>query len=242
VARTAQEVRRVFKVMYGKDLVQMLDSETSGNYHRLCLALLRNVYERDAYWLRKAMKGLGTDEGCLIEILVTRERDHLKEVKRAFAEMYEGRDLEKDIISETSGHFQRLLVALCTANRPVHGAPIDQRKCHEDAQALYKAGEGRWGTDESKFNAVLCARSVPQLRCIFDEYDKISKNTIERAIEKEMSGNLKTGMLTIGARRAAPLPWVALIAVPGGDALHLCVQCAWSATPRRTLPSASTSP
>lgn len=48
--------RRVFKQMVGKDLMDEIFGELSGNFRRLCMALLRDVYERDAYWLRKAMK------------------------------------------------------------------------------------------------------------------------------------------------------------------------------------------
>ena len=65
-------------------------------------------------------------------------------------------------------------------------------------QELYKAGEDQWGTDESRFNVILMSRSYAQLRATFAEYAKISKNDIEAAIKKEMSGDLKTGMLTVG--------------------------------------------
>ena len=69
------------------------------------------------------------------------------------------RNLEKDLISETSGSFKNLMVALCQANRP-GGNTIDRRKARNDAKALFEAGEKKWGTDNSVFNAILCSRFV----------------------------------------------------------------------------------
>ena len=45
---------------------------------------------------------------------------------------------------------------------------------------------------------VMAARSFSHLCAVFDEYGKISKNNIETAIKKEMSGDLEAGMLAIG--------------------------------------------
>ncbi len=65
-------------------------------------------------------------------------------------------------------------------------------------QALYQAGEKRWGTDESQFNAILASQSYEQLRVVFSEYAKMSKRNIEQVIKSEFSGDIETGMLTIG--------------------------------------------
>ena len=65
-------------------------------------------------------------------------------------------------------------------------------------QDLYAAGEGKLGTDESKFNQILCMRSYDHLRVVFDEYSTLSKRTIEKAISNEMSGDIETGLLAIG--------------------------------------------
>jgi hypothetical protein len=77
---------------------------------------------------------------------------------------------------------------------------VDRAKATQDAKALYEAGEARWGTDESKFNAVLASQSFEQLRAVFDEYEKVSRKTIEQAIKSEMSSDLERGMLTIGKK------------------------------------------
>ena len=65
-------------------------------------------------------------------------------------------------------------------------------------QRIYQAGEKRWGTDENTFNMILASQSYEQLRAVFDAYGKVSGKDIEHAIKSEMSGDLSTGMLTIG--------------------------------------------
>ena len=44
----------------------------------------------------------------------------------------------------------------------------------------------------------MASRSFTQLRAVFAEYSKISKNDIEKAIKKEFSGDIEDGMLAIG--------------------------------------------
>lgn len=65
----------------------------------------------DAKRLYKAMKGLGTDEATLIDVLCQRNWPQRQEITLAFKSAY-GKDLERNIESETSGDFRDLLVAL----------------------------------------------------------------------------------------------------------------------------------
>ncbi|XP_036356955.1 annexin A6 isoform X1 [Octopus sinensis] len=190
-----QEILKRFKTMFGKDLVAELKSELSGNLCECVKSLCMAPAEFDAKHLRNAMKGLGTDETVLIEILCTRSNAQIKEIISTYKKIF-NRDLEKDIISETSGHFKRLLVALVTANRS-ESKQVDRNKANQDAKAMYQSGEGKWGTDESKFHTILITRSYPQLRATFAEYAKISRKSIEDALKSELSGDLLTSMLAI---------------------------------------------
>jgi len=184
-----------FQTMYGKDLIKELKGELSGNFETLIIALMTPPDEFDAHEMKVAMKGLGTDERALIEILCTRTNDQIKAASTAFKRLYK-KDLEKELIDESSGHFKKFLVSLAQGSRD-ETLPLDHKKAAEDAQVLYKAGEARWGTDEAKFNSIFATRSYAQLRLTFDEYQKISKHSMEKAIKKEMSGDLEDGMTAI---------------------------------------------
>lgn len=196
--RTAKQRLKIaltFKTMYGKDLIHDLKSELSGNFENIAVALLMDNAQFDARCLRNAMKGAGTDEKALIEVICTRSNTEIANIKAAYTAMFH-RDLEKDIISETSGHFKRILISSVQGNRN-EDSVVDLAKAKAEAQELYSAGEKRWGTDESVFNRILCLRSFPQLRATFEEYRKISQYDIIRTIEHEMSGDLAIAMKAV---------------------------------------------
>ncbi|KAM4729425.1 annexin A11a isoform 2-T2 [Anableps anableps] len=186
---------RAYKTSYGKDLIKDLHSELSGDFRNLVMAMLKSPTEFDASELHSAMKATGTDEACLIEILSSRSNAEIREINRIYKETYK-KSLEDAIKNDTSGHFRRLLISLAQGNRDER-ENVDVSLAKQDAQALYAAGENKLGTDESKFNAILCARSKPHLRTVFYEYQKMCGRDIESSISREMSGDLESGMLAV---------------------------------------------
>lgn len=190
-----QRIKLDYKTMYGKDLISNLKGELKGKLEEVVLDLMMTHAEFDANQLRKAMKGLGTDESVLIEILCSRTNAEIADIRETYKTLFQ-RNLEKDVVSETSGHFRRLLVSMVQGARDESGV-VDTNKAKADAKALYDAGEKKLGTDESTFNSILAARSYAQLRVTFDEYSKLCKYSIEQSIKREMSGDLEKGMLTI---------------------------------------------
>lgn len=78
-------IRKAFDANFGRDFLKDLKSETSGDYQSLLVALLSPVPELDAFYLREAMKGLGTDDTSLIEILTTKTNAQVRAVKDAYS-------------------------------------------------------------------------------------------------------------------------------------------------------------
>nr|C0HJG9.1 RecName: Full=Annexin A2; AltName: Full=Annexin II; AltName: Full=Annexin-2; AltName: Full=Calpactin I heavy chain; AltName: Full=Calpactin-1 heavy chain; AltName: Full=Chromobindin-8; AltName: Full=Lipocortin II; AltName: Full=Placental anticoagulant protein IV; Short=PAP-IV; AltName: Full=Protein I; AltName: Full=p36 [Mesocricetus auratus] len=95
---------------------------------------LPSALKTPAQYDASELKGLGTDEDSLIEIICSRTNQELQEINRT--------DLEKDIISDTSGDFRKLMVAL--AKRAEDGSVIDYELIDQDARDLYDAGVKRW--------------------------------------------------------------------------------------------------
>ena len=137
-----QKIKLFYKSSYGRDLVEDLKKELSGKFEDATIALFYAPLEYDCYQLRKAMKGLGTDEDTLIEIIATRPNWMIKAMNTKFQEMYK-RDLIKDVQSETSGSFRKLLVSLLQGNRSETNQP-DPTECANLAKQLYDAGEKKW--------------------------------------------------------------------------------------------------
>lgn len=111
---------------------------------------------KDAHTLRKAMKGFGTDEDKLIEVICGRNNEQRQEIQRQYKTHF-GKDLIDDIKSETSGNFEKLLVGLLR--------PIVDYYCAELNDAM--AG---LGTDEEVLIEILCTLSNVEIHTIKNQY------------------------------------------------------------------------
>jgi len=103
--------------------------------------------------------------------------------------------LEEAIRSDTSGDFSRILVSLVQGAREEGRA--DMERADADAQALAEACNADSDDMVMRFQSILCTRSFPHLRRVFQEFVRYSNKDIEQIIKKEMSGDVKNVMYAI---------------------------------------------
>ena len=202
-----QQIKEAYKASFGRDLIKDLKSELHGHLEDGVVALFTDPIEYDADELRAAMKGLGTNEDTLIEIIASRPPHVLKAVIDKFKEKY-NKDLEANVKSETSGTLRKLLIALLQCSRSTNQNP-NQAQCAEIAQEIYKAGEKKLGTDESIFNKYFCTLSPHELAAVSREYHKLTGHTILQAIDKEFHGDSKKTLRTIVYATLSPSEYFA---------------------------------
>ncbi|BHF78452.1 Annexin A6 [Sparganum proliferum] len=221
-----------YKALYGKDLREDLDSELSGDFGELVDLLFFTPAELKAEICYKAIRGLGTDEDALIEVICTATTAELQQLKQEYAKVLQKHgkvgsidSLEEHIKSDTSGYFRRILLALLAAQRPEPTEEqiqtmlnkgvdtfIDRKAARADAEALYNAGEKKLGTDEATFINILCNRNPWQLMAISKAYEEISKLRLIEAIASETSGDFKHALITtLTAQISRPMAFAELL-------------------------------
>lgn len=126
----------------------------------------------DAQALRSAMKGFGTDEATLIRVLSKPDPLQMALLRNTYSQRI-GRNLEKDIKSETSSYFCEGLLAL------VRGPLM------ADVYNIHNSIKGA-GTREAAMNDSLIGRSNADMRAIKQAYHE----TFRKSLESDVKGDL----------------------------------------------------
>ncbi|XP_061117968.1 annexin A1-like [Conger conger] len=190
-----QMVKKAYQESSGTALDKDLVAVLSGEMKDLALALLMTPVQYDAFLLREAMEGWGTDEEILTEILVSRTNDEIREIKKVYKEEYQ-RDLETDLDKENRGHYQDALLNLCKGTRSEE-QHADKDLADSDAQTLFNSGEDRAGTNDTVFIHIFTTRSNAELRKIFQRYSKHGDGEMAEVLEDELSGDVEDCLIAI---------------------------------------------
>ena len=197
-----QAIIKEYKTLFGRDAIEDLEDELGGDLGNTIQAMYKTPVDYDCSELKRAMKGMGTDEDTLIEIIGSRTNSQLKAIVARFKELYK-EDLEKEVKSETSGDLRNLLISLLQCNRN-ENKHINELELDKEVQALYDAGEGQWGTDESIFNKIFTTKSGAELYYINKAYIKATGKSLFKVIESEFSGDLQKLLKTVLLAQANP--------------------------------------
>ena len=192
ISHTTKElltIRESYKSKFSRDLIDDIEKYTKSDLCTVLTALYKDPVEYDIDLLYKAMKGIGTNDEILIEVISFRPYSRLNKIKQKFKEKY-GKDLISEVKSETSGDYKTTLVSLLEKGRNTNTSP-DLENCIKIADELYSSGEGKIGTNEDTFIKYFTTLSAEELTTVGKEYHKKYKKNIVQVIEKEFSGDLK---------------------------------------------------
>jgi len=190
-----QQLKQVYEASTGEALTDALKSALRSDLEDTVLALLMTPAQFDAYLLRKATKGWGTNEDVLVEILASRSNQEINEIKKVFKEEYQ-EDLGDVLTCESSGMFTLALHAMLKAQKDESDV-VDDDLAMKDAKALFEAGEDHEDTDHHVFIDILTSRNGKQLSRAFQKYQEYSDINLPKALDMELSGDIEDCLIDI---------------------------------------------
>jgi annexin A7/11 len=188
-------IKEAYNTELKRDLIKDIKSETSGHYEDVLVGLLTETAEYDATLVHKAVKGLGTDEHTLSEVLCSRHADEIQAMCAAYKRLFKS-DLISDVEDDTSGNLEKVYNLVITGKKQEHKAP-DDSQIPEDVQALFKAGEDKIGTNEGVFIRILAENPRAYVEKLYWAYAKEHGKALDAVVKSEFSGAVKSALMAL---------------------------------------------
>lgn len=175
-------LRQTYNYTQSRDLLADLKSELGGYFEELMMGIVRGPLGQDVYVLYQAMKGPGTDEEALNDVLLSRSNADIAAIKQQYQATYR-RSLEADLKSDLSMKTERHFLMVVAGNRAESSAPVIPQQIDADVLEIYKATEGKMGTDELQVCQILTSRNDAQIGAIARSYEQKYRKSLESVIK-----------------------------------------------------------
>ncbi|TSO98539.1 Annexin A5 [Bagarius yarrelli] len=184
-----QEIRAAYKTLHGKCLIKELQSELTGKFESLIVALLETPTMYDVKCLKNATQGTGTSEKQLIQILASRTCTEIQEINKVYKQEYK-KSLEEDVSGDTGGAFRQLLVVLLQASRQ---QGVQEALVQSDAKPSPQGA----GTDDETLIQIMVSRSEIDILDIRAEFRKMYPTSLYKMIKGDTSGDYNKTLLLL---------------------------------------------
>jgi len=176
-------LREVYHQRFKRHLLNDVQSETSSWFMEGLCAIIRGPLLQDVVALHSAISGPGTKEKILNDILLGRSNADMRAIKDLYHKTYH-KSLESDIRGDLSMKTERHFMMVLAANRNEESTPVIPQQIDQDVMELYKATEGKTGTDELLVCSILTQRSDAQIGAIAYTYKQKFTRDLETVIKK----------------------------------------------------------
>ena len=203
-----QKIVEEYYKQYQKNIRDDFRSSFSGNFQDSLVALFYTPLDYDCNQIYSAMKGLGTNEDSLIEIFATRSNERINQIKQRYFQLFNQKDLVKEINDETSGFFRKILLELLNANRSTNTIP-DNNECGDCAKRLYNSQFDKKDTLQEAYANIFTKKSREELALIAKHYYEWYKKTLLEEVEKLFSSDSRRVLKAIIFSQLSPSEYFA---------------------------------
>nr|AMP46307.1 annexin 4 [Spironucleus barkhanus] len=180
-AEERQQISEAFFGLYGDSLAKRMKKELNEKLESILVPIFQGRFTMWAQYINEAIKGAGTDENLLFELIFLLNDQDQQKVETEYKKLY-GKELKKAIENDiTGGKWAKLIRVWLNAKNDSNADP------EVVADALWSAAKGA-GTDEEIFMQILanCRPEVYHEAC--EIFQSKHNKDVAGVIMREFSG------------------------------------------------------
>ncbi|KAF2660598.1 Annexin, partial [Lophiostoma macrostomum CBS 122681] len=190
-------IRAQYQQRYHQDLVEHLKKECGGDFGDAIVHLARGPLLGDVYALKASMKGMGTKENALNEILISRNNADIHAIKTEYQRVHRT-SLEADLKSDLSAGTEDLFLMLVAGTRAEDSAPVIDQQTQQDVDRLVSAmGSNSFTKNAPQACQVLVSKNDAQIRAMAQAYQRKWNKPLLTEIKSNFSGHMEKALVLL---------------------------------------------
>ncbi|KAM5466977.1 hypothetical protein MauCBS54593_005597 [Microsporum audouinii] len=193
-----------FYSRHKRNLDKDIEKECGGKFRDVMLALVRGPLMQDVYAVNKAIKGMGTNERLLNDVLLSRSNADMNAIKTAYKTTF-GRTLEADVRGDLSMQTEQFFNLVLAATRAEENTPPNQYQHDQDMTQMWGAMGGNTGVPKHTVWHIITQRSDAQIRAISEDFPKKYNTALSAQITSHFSGHIRDALVHIVSKAVRPV-------------------------------------
>jgi annexin A7/11 len=199
------KLRHTYDDRFRRSLLTDIEKETSGWFRTGLLALCRGPLLEDACVVDRAIRGMGTKESMLNDVLLGRSNADLNAIKTCYATVFH-KDMAKEIREDLSMKTERLFDYVLEARKAEESASVLPHDVEAHVDRLQQATEGtKFGTNQDVVSQIMAFSSNGMIRAIDARYKAKYRQTLDELIKHNFSGHMRDALRLIATRAVDPV-------------------------------------
>lgn len=182
-----------------RNMVVDLEKETSGYFGKGLVEIARGPLVSDCYNLMEAMKGMGTKEVVLDDILISRSNADINAIKEKYHQLHK-RTLEADLKSDLSAGTEQMYMMIVAARRAEDSNPVNPQETEQAVTELQAAMGGFASKNTAQVCQILTSKNDAQIKAIAQSYQTRFHKSLDTVIKSAFSGHMEDALRLLVAR------------------------------------------
>jgi annexin A7/11 len=194
-----ETIRSQYDQRLMRNLITDLEKETSGYFEKGLVEIARGPLVSDCYNLMEAMKGMGTKEVILDDILIGRSNADMNAIKEKYKQLF-NRTLETDLKSDLSAATEQMYMMVISARRAEDSYPVNPQEIEQATTELQNGMGGFASKNTARICEILVTKNDAQIKAIAQSYQQRYHKSLDQQIKSAFSGHMEDALRLLIAR------------------------------------------